>query len=110
MRLGAQPCDLDESTRAAACYGTTHVSERHRHRYEFSGDYRHEFGKNGMIAAGTSPDGELVEIVEIPEHPWFVAVQFHPEFKSKPNDAHALFRGFVEAAVKHRRERTQLPA
>ena len=81
------------------------MSERHRHRYEFNHVYRNQFAANGMIVSGTSPDGLLPEIVEIPEHPWFVAVQFHPEFKSKPTRSHPLFAGFIEAAVKRRLSR-----
>ena len=104
MRLGTQPCELDENSISAACYGTSSISERHRHRYEFNGSNRRQFAEHGMIAAGASPDGELVEIVEIPDHPWFVAVQFHPEFKSKPNKAHPLFRGFIEAAIRFHRD------
>jgi len=101
MRLGAQPCVLQEDSHSAECYGTTEISERHRHRYEFNPQYRQQFIDSGMQTTGTSPDGKLVEIVEIPEHPWFVAVQFHPEFKSKPTAAHPLFAGFIGAAVKH---------
>ena len=99
MRLGAQPCMLTAGSRAQACYGSDSVFERHRHRYEFNNAYRQQFAEQGMQVTGTSPDGSLVEIVEVPAHPWFVAVQFHPEFKSKPTASHRLFRGFVEAAV-----------
>jgi CTP synthase len=99
MRLGAQEAILDPTSKAAACYGTTVISERHRHRYEFNNVYRQQFAANGMLFAATSPDGSLVEIIELPSHPWFVAVQFHPEFKSKPTDAHPLFAGFVAAAI-----------
>ncbi len=105
MRLGAQPCVLREDSTAAACYGTTQISERHRHRYEFNNEYRQLFEQAGMIAAGTSPDGSLVECVELSGHPWFVAVQFHPEFKSKPLSPHPLFKGFVGAALHHRLQR-----
>ena len=84
------------------CYGTDEITERHRHRYEFNNVYRQQFAAHGMSFAGTSPDEKLVEIVEVDDHPWFVAVQYHPEFKSKPTQAHPLFRGFVEAAVKRR--------
>ena len=108
MRLGAQPTELLPESRSAAAYGTEHVSERHRHRYEFNNAYRQQFAANGMSFAGTSPDGSLVEIVELPDHPWFVAVQFHPEFKSKPTAAQPLFAGFVEAAIeKHKKRRDQ---
>ncbi len=99
MRLGAQPAVLAAGTRSAAAYGTTRISERHRHRYEFNEHYRKRLEEAGMVIAGTSPDGSLVEIVELADHPWFVAVQFHPEFKSKPTAAHPLFSGLVAAAV-----------
>src|SRR5215469_18092385 len=105
MRLGAQDALLDPTSQAAACYGTTMISERHRHRYEFNNVYRQQFAANGMLFAATSPDGSLVEIIELPNHPWFVAVQFHPEFKSKPTAAHPLFAGFVAAAVERRATR-----
>ena len=99
MRLGAQPCVLVEGTRAATAYGSGRISERHRHRYEFNPKYRGPLEAAGLVVAGTSPDGTLVEIVELEDHPWFVAVQFHPEFKSKPTAAHPLFAGLVAAAV-----------
>ena len=99
MRLGSHPARLDAGSRAAACYGTEQINERHRHRYEFNNAYRQQFAAHGMVAAGTSPDNELVEVVEIPGHPWFVAVQYHPEFKSKPTAAQPLFAGFVGAAI-----------
>ncbi|MFP6702837.1 MAG: CTP synthase [Planctomycetaceae bacterium] len=105
MRLGAQPCHLQADSKVAACYESTEVDERHRHRYEFNPEFRNPFAAAGMPATGTSPDGNLVEIVEVPEHPWFVAVQFHPEFKSKPLAAHPLFTGFVEAARTRHQER-----
>jgi CTP synthase len=99
MRLGAQPAVLAEGTRVANAYGRTRISERHRHRYEFNARYRDALERAGLVIAGTSPDGALVEIVELADHPWFVAVQFHPEFKSKPTAAHPLFAGLVAAAV-----------
>ena len=102
MRLGAQTAMLDASSRAAACYASDTISERHRHRYEFNNMYRQQFTANGMLIAGSSPDGSLVEVIELPDHPWFVAVQFHPEFKSKPTAAHPLFNGFIGAAVERR--------
>ena len=102
MRLGAQPARLLPGSRAAASYGTVEISERHRHRYEFNNVYRQGFIDRGMQLAGTSPDGALVEVVELPDHPWFVGVQYHPEFKSQPTRAHPLFAGFVGAAIKHR--------
>jgi len=99
MRLGSQPAVLTDGTKSAAAYGRTEISERHRHRYEFNPKYRQQLEEAGLVIAGTSPDGTLVEIVELADHPWFVAVQFHPEFKSKPTAAHPLFAGFVAAAV-----------
>jgi CTP synthase len=102
MRLGAQPARLAAGSRSAAAYKSEQISERHRHRYEFNNSYRQQFEAGGMCVAGTSPDGSLVEIVEVPSHPWFVAVQFHPEFKSQPTGPHPLFAGFVGAAVQHR--------
>ncbi|HSG71706.1 MAG TPA: CTP synthase [Planctomycetaceae bacterium] len=105
MRLGAQPCVLQEDSHAARAYGTTEISERHRHRYEFNPAYKQQFIEAGMIPVGTSPNGLLAEVVEIPAHPWFVGVQYHPEFKSKPNAPHPLFLGFVEAAIVRHRER-----
>ncbi len=102
MRLGSYPCRLEAGTEAAACYGTTDISERHRHRYEFNNAYRQQMEAKGLVISGLSPDGELVEVVEYPAHPWFVACQFHPEFQSTPMRSHPLFRGFVAAAVKRR--------
>jgi len=101
MRLGAQPAKLLPDSEAARCYGGSDISERHRHRYEVNNLYRQQFTAHGLSIAGTSPDGSLVEIVEIPDHRWFMAVQYHPEFKSKPTQAHPLFAGFIEAAVAH---------
>jgi CTP synthase len=99
MRLGAQATRLEPGSVAAGCYGSTNISERHRHRYEFNNVYRQQFAAHGMRFSGTSPDGSLVEVIELPEHPWFVAVQYHPEFKSKPTAPQPLFAGFVGAAV-----------
>lgn len=99
MRLGSQPAELREGTRARRAYGQSSITERHRHRYEFNNVYRQQYEANSMVFSGTSPDGGLVEIIELPDHPWFVAVQFHPEFKSKPTAAHPLFSGFVQAAI-----------
>jgi CTP synthase len=107
MRLGAQPTHLEPDSRALQCYEHDEISERHRHRFEFNNVYRSQFAAHGMSFSGTSPDGKLIEIVEIPEHPWFVASQFHPEFKSKPTKAHPLFAGFIAAAVDHRGNRSQ---
>ncbi|MFO0789248.1 MAG: CTP synthase [Pirellulales bacterium] len=105
MRLGAQPTKLQPGSLAARCYGKTEVSERHRHRYEFNNRYRDQFSAHGMNFSGTSPDGSLVEVVELPDHPWFLAVQYHPEFKSKPTKPQALFAGFVGAAVERKKAR-----
>ena len=99
MRLGAYPCKVREGTRLFAAYGEALISERHRHRFEFNNDYRAAFESAGMVLSGTSPDGRLVEAVEIPGNRFFVGVQFHPEFKSRPNAAHPLFREFVRAAL-----------
>lgn len=99
MRLGAQPCVLKENTSAWRAYGVKGILERHRHRYEFNNAYRECFASKGMVFSGISPDGQLVEIIELKEHPWFVAVQFHPEFKSKPINPHPLFKEFIKAAL-----------
>jgi len=107
MRLGSQPCTLAEGSRSLEAYGMPNIHERHRHRYEFNPQYREQFIQAGMTPVGTSPDGTLVEIVEIADHPWYVAVQYHPEFKSQPHNAHPLFRGFIEAALEKRQVRTK---
>ena len=99
MRLGQYPCVLAADSRARALYGQSEISERHRHRYEFNNDFRDRITAAGLLPVGTSPDGRLVEIVENPAHPWFVGVQFHPEFKSRPDRPHPLFKGFVAAAL-----------
>ena len=99
LRLGAYPCLIKAGTTMERCYGTTMISERHRHRYEFSNDYREAFEKAGLSLSGTSPDGQLVETVELTERPFHVGVQYHPEFKSRPNKPHPLFKGFIGAAV-----------
>ncbi|TWU28278.1 CTP synthase [Bythopirellula polymerisocia] len=109
MRLGAQPTKLAAGSHAATCYSAEQVSERHRHRYEVNNDYRDRLVDQGLLLAGTSPDGTLVEIIEFPSHPWFVAVQYHPEFQSKPTASHPLFAGFVGAAVEHRQARGDRP-
>lgn len=101
MRLGSYPCVLAEDSFAYAAYGEKEISERHRHRFEFNNAYREAFVQAGMRISGTSPDGRLVEIIEVADHPWFTASQFHPEFKSRPNRPHPLFRDFVGAAVKY---------
>ena len=100
MRLGAQISHLAENSRSRDWYGTATISERHRHRFEFNNVYRKQFEAHGMVFAGTSDNGQLVEIIELADHPWFVAVQFHPEFKSKPTRSHPLFSGFIQAALR----------
>jgi CTP synthase len=101
MRLGAYPCRLTQNSVAAHLYGDGTISERHRHRYEVNNEYREQMSKAGMVFSGVSPDYRLVEIIELPEtvHPYFIATQFHPEFKSRPNRAHPLFAGLIAAAL-----------
>ncbi|MCR4990200.1 MAG: CTP synthase [Lachnospiraceae bacterium] len=99
LRLGAYPCELKEGSRAHALYGDKSISERHRHRYEVNNDYRAELESKGMVLSGISPDGRIVEMVELKDHPFFVATQAHPEFKSRPDVPHPLFKGFIEAAL-----------
>ena len=101
MRLGAYPCLIDQETYALEAYGKREISERHRHRYEFNNEYTGTLVNKGLRVSGTSPDGSLVEIVEIGEHPWFLGCQFHPEFKSKPTRPHPLFVKFIEASLNH---------
>lgn len=107
MRLGQYPCSLNPESKAYELYGSSMIYERHRHRYEVNNDYRTDLLKGGMIFAGTSPDNHIVEMVEIPNHPWFVAGQFHPEFKSRPNKPHPLFRGFVTASLEHKNSKNK---
>ncbi|MCA9618551.1 MAG: CTP synthase, partial [Myxococcales bacterium] len=107
MRLGAYPCELADGTRAAKIYGKRRISERHRHRYEVSNVYRDRLTEAGLVLSGLSPDGRLVEMIELSDHPYFVACQFHPEFKSQPLRAHPLFARFVEAAIARRDRRNQ---
>ena len=102
LRLGAYPCKLKEGTKAAGLYGRLDISERHRHRYEVNNDYRDKLTENGMVLSGLSPDGRIVEMIELDSHPYFVATQAHPEFKSRPDDPHPLFYGLIEAALAHR--------
>jgi len=104
------PCALLEGSRVRAAYEAPLIHERHRHRYEFNNQYRSQFAAHGMSFSGTSPDGKLVEVVEVAEHPWFVAVQCHPEFRSKPTQAHPLFRGFLKAALERREEKKRAEA
>jgi len=99
MRLGAYPCNIKEGTVAHNAYGVSNISERHRHRYEFNNAYIDKLEAGGLVVSGTSPDGELVEMVEIKDHPWFLGCQFHPEFKSRPMDPHPLFREFIRASL-----------
>ena len=101
LRLGSYPCVLDHASKAYALYGQDTIHERHRHRYEVNNDYRDLLSQNGMLLSGMSPDGRIVEMIELPNHPWFVATQAHPELKSRPNKPHPLFRGFIEAALKN---------
>jgi CTP synthase len=103
MRLGAYPCRLARGSRAAEVYGVAEVSERHRHRYEVSNQYRDLFVQHGLRLSGLSPDGQLVELVELPGHPWFIGCQFHPELQSRPTRPHALFAGFIAAAAAAKR-------
>ena len=105
LRLGAYPCALLPGTKAAEAYKQEEISERHRHRYEFNNAFRETLSQHGMVFSGTSPDGTLVEIVELPDHPWFVGCQFHPEFKSRPMHAHPLFKDFIAAAVKQSKKK-----
>jgi CTP synthase len=103
MRLGAYDATLSGNSHVASIYGGISISERHRHRYEVNAHYKAPLEAGGLVFSGMSPDGELPEIVERPDHPWFVGVQFHPELKSKPFDPHPLFASFIEAAVKQSR-------
>jgi CTP synthase len=103
MRLGAWPCQLKKKTLAYAAYKKREILERHRHRYEFNSKFRLQLEEAGLTISGVSPDGNLVEIIEIPNHPWFVAVQFHPEFKSTPIIPHPLFKDFIHASLKKSR-------
>jgi len=109
MRLGAYPCVLQEDSLALKLYGRKRISERHRHRYEFNNDYVKPFTEKGMVLSGLSPDGSLVEIMELKDHPWFLGCQFHPEFKSRPMDCHPLFKGFIKAAVQNRQTLKEVP-
>ena len=102
MRLGAHKCLLVTGSLAEKLYGAPWVYERHRHRYELNNDYREQLIRHGMLCSGLSPDYRLVEIVEIPAHPYFIATQFHPEFRSRPNRAHPLFQGLLAAALEHK--------
>ena len=109
MRLGAYPCHLVNGTRAALAYGEPVVYERHRHRFEFNNDFRGILEEGGMVFSGLSPEGKLVEISEVRDHPWMVGCQFHPEFRSRPNRPHPLFRDFIGVAKGVLREGDQHP-
>jgi CTP synthase len=102
MRLGAYPCKLEQGTLAYQAYGREDIFERHRHRYEFNNKYRDALTAAGLVISGVSPDKDLVEIVELKGHPWFLGCQFHPEFKSTPRKPHPLFTAFVAAALKNK--------
>ena len=106
MRLGAYPCHLEKNTAAHAAYGVDDISERHRHRYEFNNEFKDRLAESGLVISGRSPNGELVEIVEIKDHPWFLGCQFHPEFKSRPKNPHPLFRDFIKAALEYSQRRS----
>jgi CTP synthase len=99
MRLGTYPCVLKPGTKAAQAYGTTELTERHRHRWEINNNYRDVLERGGLVISGLSPDGRLVETIELKDHPYFVGCQFHPEFKSRPSQPHPLFAGFVKASA-----------
>jgi CTP synthase len=103
MRLGAFDCNLKPGSKAEKAYGTTQVSERHRHRFEFNNVYKDQFEKHGLVISGILHNNTLCEITEVKDHPWMVGVQFHPEFKSKPGQPHPLFRDFIEAVLKHKK-------
>ena len=109
MRLGSYPCRLKPGSRAARIYGAEEIRERHRHRYEFNRAYEDTLVKNGLVISGKTPDGKFVEVAELPDHPWFVAVQYHPEFKSRPLSPHPLFADFIRASLERRRARTARP-
>ena len=102
LRLGSYPCTLDKESKAYELYGSETITERHRHRYEVNNYYRDDLTKHGMKLSGLSQDGRIVEMMELPDHPWFIATQAHPEFKSRPNRPHPLFKGFVGAALDYK--------
>ena len=104
LRLGAYPCIITEGTTMEKCYGAKEISERHRHRYEYNNDYKDVLTGAGLAIGGMSPDGNLVETVELTSEEFYLGVQFHPEFKSRPNKPHPLFKGFIGAALKHYKE------
>ena len=102
MRLGSYPCVLTAGTLAGVAYGEAKIMERHRHRYEFNNHYREQLKQAGLTISGTSPNGELVEIIELRDHPWFLGCQFHPEFKSRPLKPHPLFRDYIRACLEYK--------
>ena len=102
LRLGAYPCVISENTTMLRAYGKTEISERHRHRYEFNNEYREQLAQAGLTLSGLSPDGRLVETVELSDRDFYVGVQYHPEFKSRPNNPHPLFSAFIGAAIKQK--------
>ena len=110
LRLGSYPCVIRPGTQMDRCYRAREIHERHRHRYEFNNDYRDALTRAGLTLSGLSPDGTLVETVELSDHPFFVGVQYHPEFRSRPNRAHPLFRGFVKAAMEAKQTKACLQA
>ena len=105
MRLGAYPCVLRQDSLAEKAYGKDEIWERHRHRYEFNNDFREELEHYDLVFSGVSPDGQLVEITELKDHPWFLGCQFHPEFKSRPMVPHPLFAAFIKAALEHKKRK-----
>ena len=107
MRLGAYSCRIEKNSMASKAYQKEEISERHRHRYEFNNEFLDRLKEAGMVISGTSPNGELVEIVEIGDHPWFLGCQFHPEFKSRPMEPHPLFRDFIGASLKNSQDRNR---
>jgi CTP synthase len=110
MRLGAYAAKLRDKSKAQQAYGVTQISERHRHRWEVNNAYRDILAEHGLWLSGTSPDGSLVEIIELPKHPWFLGCQFHPELKSRPNRPHPLFAAFIAAALRRRQGTPGRPA
>ena len=107
MRLGAWDCEISEGSLAAKVYGgETNISERHRHRYELNNEYKEQLQESGMLASGINKQTGLVEIIELPSHPWFIGVQYHPEYKSTVANPHPLFVGFVKAVLQHKRQQT----
>jgi len=105
MRLGAYPCTVQKGTLAEQAYGNSEIWERHRHRYEFNNKYYEQLASHGLVFSGLSPDGQLVEIIEIKDHPWFLGCQFHPEFKSRPMEPHPLFAAFIRAALENKKRK-----